>query len=65
MPFNRWSYYANKYEREAREYLALARAIKRGEHPNARPGAVQSLVALARDAWRSARVHRACNRACK
>ncbi len=58
MPFNRWTYYANKYERQAREHLKLAREIKRGEHPNARPEAIAELVKQARTTWMIARMHR-------
>jgi hypothetical protein len=58
MAFNRWTYYANKYERQAREYIVFAREAKqRGDLER-----VAEYVRLARTTWTLAQDHRAAGR---
>lgn len=58
MPFNAQSYYRNKAKREAREYLAAAREVKRRldaipDVPADLPRAVAFNVRMARSSWKT------------
>lgn len=62
MPFNSYSYRANKAEREAREYMRVAREVKANKCPEHREmtvaDSVTRLVRFARSAWTQARLWR-------